>query len=69
MADTFTCDCCGGTFDKGWSEKEAAAESRELWGVDINEDPTMAVICDDCDREFKKWATRQGILPDRAANS
>jgi hypothetical protein len=44
--NTFTCAACGGTFEKGWSEEEASAESRGLWG---NIDPSkMAVICDDC---------------------
>lgn len=46
MSATFTCDRCGGTFPKAWSDDEAEAESRELFG---EIEPTeRAVICDDC---------------------
>jgi hypothetical protein len=48
MAEKYTCAACGGTFSKGWSEEEALAESRDVFGVDPAQDPTMAVVCDDC---------------------
>lgn len=45
-ADTFTCEACGGTFPKAWSDAEALAESREILG-EIPPDQ-VAVICDEC---------------------
>jgi hypothetical protein len=45
----YTCAACGDTFDTGWSDAEAHAEARVLWGVDGNA-PGMVVICDDCFR-------------------
>jgi hypothetical protein len=45
-ADDFTCALCGETFARGWSEEEAAEESRLLFG-DLPPDD-LAVVCDDC---------------------
>lgn len=45
-AAEFTCDSCGETFPKGWSDEEARAEADELFGDDLGDDP--AVVCDDC---------------------
>ena len=49
MSETFTCESCGETKEKGWSDAEAAAEAEELFpGIDVS-DPTEArVVCDDC---------------------
>lgn len=44
---SFTCARCGGTFDKGWTDEEAAAEANDLFPAAVNEHP-LAVICDDC---------------------
>jgi hypothetical protein len=52
MADTFTCDGCGGTFPKAWTDEEAEAEAREVWGA-MPED--ASVICDDCFHGFMPW--------------
>jgi hypothetical protein len=44
--NTFTCAACGGTFEKGWSDEEAAAEALEVWGpLDPDDEAT---VCDDC---------------------
>ena len=55
MNDTieeFTCELCGGTFNKGRPDAEAEAEAEALWGVPhASTDPAMAVICDDCFRK------------------
>ena len=65
MADMYTCAACGGTFEKQWSDEEAAAESRQAFGVDIHSDPTMVVVCDSCYKTMtaavppKEWAARQ----------
>lgn len=45
---TYTCESCGGTWEKGWTDEEAEAEGRALLA-----DPDAggtAVICDDCFR-------------------
>ena len=55
MTDIYTCAHCGGTFEKAWSDEEAAAESLSIWGK--LDDPTT--ICDDC------W---QIVRPDRRPN-
>lgn len=44
----YTCEACKGVFTKGWSDGEAAAESRVNFG-DLPKDD-MAIICDDCYR-------------------
>ena len=44
-SDTFTCELCGGTFPKAWSDAEAQAEAVTN-GFDIQGD--TAVVCDDC---------------------
>lgn len=48
MSDTWTCDCCGGTFPKNpdFSEEEKLAEMRANVG-EIPEDD-RASVCDDC---------------------
>lgn len=46
---TFTCASCGGTYEKGCTDEEAAAEQRSLI-ADIEDD--TAVTCDDCFRKI-----------------
>lgn len=44
--DSYTCEDCGGTFDKERTDEEAWIESAEIWGY---LDPAeAAVVCDDC---------------------
>lgn len=50
MPDTFTCARCGGTFSKGWSDEEAAAEAQANFSEAELAD--TAVVCDECFREF-----------------
>lgn len=45
--ETFTCQQCGDTFEKAWSDADAAAEALELWGPDPQ---AMVLLCDDCFR-------------------
>ena len=51
----FTCDECGGTFPKAWSDEEALAEADGLFGAA----GPLAVICDDCWREFMPWLVEE----------
>lgn len=46
--ETFTCDACGRTFPKAWSEDDALAEAAALYPPELLTD--AAVICDDCFR-------------------
>lgn len=45
-ADTYTCAACGGTFEKGRSDQEAAKELGELF-PDVSEGE-CDLVCDDC---------------------
>jgi hypothetical protein len=50
---TFTCESCGGTFDKVWSDEEAAAEAEENFpGLDVSDPAEAGVVCDDCYRHI-----------------
>jgi hypothetical protein len=68
MAGTYTCEACGGTFTEGWTDAAANAEARAVFGVDHEQDPTMAVVCDDCYRLMtaaippKDFARKQQIV-------
>jgi DNA-directed RNA polymerase subunit RPC12/RpoP len=46
----YTCAICGGTFKKGWSDEDAAAELRTNWPGIPPED--CAIVCDDCFRRI-----------------
>jgi hypothetical protein len=46
MVDTYTCAMCGGTFEKGWSDEDAAAELEANCPGMPRE--ACAIICDDC---------------------
>jgi hypothetical protein len=49
MNREFTCDLCGVAFEAGWSEEEAAAEAKELWGIDdVTDKDEVGVCCNDC---------------------
>jgi len=65
MAEMFTCEHCGGTFEKAWSDDEAGAELEHnrpifdavrdvliLLGEWESTDDDFIVICDDCYREL-----------------
>ena len=55
MADNkeFTCARCGETFEKAWTDEEAATERKQNWPGWKEED--CDVICDDCHKVFMKW--------------
>lgn len=47
--DTFTCANCGETYEKAWSDEEAAAEAAELFpSLDITDPEEAPVVCDSC---------------------
>lgn len=46
---TYTCACCQGIFEQGWSDEEAEREAQNLWGVKgAISDPRMVEVCEDC---------------------
>lgn len=48
-SETFTCESCGETFPKGWTDEEAAAEAQELFpGIDPGDPAEAGTVCDDC---------------------
>jgi hypothetical protein len=53
--DTFTCEVCGGTFDKGRSDEEAMAEMRATWQPHEGDDD-LGTVCDPCFDRFMAWA-------------
>lgn len=54
MGITYKCAACGETLESEWTETEAKAESKLLWG-DLPEE-SMCVICDDCFQKGKESA-------------
>lgn len=55
IGESYTCERCGGTFEKIRSDEEAMAEARSLWTPETMADE-QCVICDDCFGEFMEWA-------------
>lgn len=47
--EEYTCANCHKTNHKGWTDKEANAESESIFGVkNPKDDPRFVVVCDDC---------------------
>ena len=53
--ESFTCERCGGTWEKVRSDEEALTEAESLWTPETMAHP-QAIICDDCFGEFMEWA-------------
>ena len=52
----YCCELCGGTFKKGWSDKEAKAEAKANFG---NMEPEEeSIVCEDCYQVLMKWLER-----------
>lgn len=54
----FTCAKCKGTFEEGWSDAEAVAESKATFGFYPGREE-VGVLCDDCYQDFMKWFREQ----------
>lgn len=61
MTDRFTCEHCGGTFEKEWTDDEAQAEADDLWGSALGDDP--AVISENGFQSMIAWTRKTGRLP------
>lgn len=47
----YTCEECGGVFNKTLDDEVAEAEALEVFGVpNASTNPAMAEVCDDCYR-------------------
>jgi len=57
VTDTFKCEICGDTFEKGRTDEEAEAEFVERYPHDVGEE--TSVICEDCDEKFQAWMKRR----------
>lgn len=50
MAETYTCELCGETYTKGWTDEEATKELTQAFpGFAQNQ---CALVCDDCYHGF-----------------
>jgi hypothetical protein len=56
--ETFTCDGCGGTFAKGWTDAEADAEAQTVWGG-VPQGAERGILCDDCWDKLPKPGVRR----------
>jgi hypothetical protein len=59
-ANEYKCQACGGVFEKGWSDEEAAAELGETFPDFAPID--CGLVCDDCWQ--KHFAPAQGMAPE-----
>ena len=55
----YKCEKCGGIFEKGWSDEEAAIEYIAIYG----EAPmaNVALLCEDCYQKYHKWFEKERI--------
>ena len=60
LGDPFTCDNCGETYTKTWSDEEAMAEAESLYPAEDLEEGT-GIVCDPCFQVIMAWA--QGEMP------
>ena len=65
MSDTFTCQGCGETFRKGWTDADALAELAERWPGVAPED--CGLLCDACAQKFEAWFAARGAEPENTA--
>jgi len=55
--EKYKCVVCKNEYEKVWTDKEANAEAKEIWGVDkASEKKDMVVLCDDC---FKRITLKE----------
>jgi hypothetical protein len=56
MGAEFTCEACGETFPKAWTDEDAHAEASAVFRPEEREDE--AVVCDGC------WRAMRADMPD-----
>lgn len=61
--ETYKCQVCKGTFEKGWSDEEAAQEFKDTkWRTGVSLEET-GLVCDDCYDKMTAWLRAIGELP------
>lgn len=58
LGDPFTCDNCGETYTKAWSDEEAMAEAESLYPAEDLEEG-IGVVCDACFQVIMAWAQEE----------
>lgn len=57
---TYTCDYCGGVYEKGWSDEEALQEAEMIFGSHPDQweenGDGIAVVCDLCFQKMHPFA-------------
>lgn len=48
MSDHFTCECCGQSYQKGWSDTEALSEFAEKFPVESASGESTCIVCEHC---------------------
>lgn len=55
LGDPYTCDNCGGSFTKTWSDEKAMAEAEALYPAEDIEEG-LGIVCDPCFQVIMAWA-------------
>jgi len=55
--ETYTCECCGVTFEKGWSDEQMKIEFIENFPNTSDDD--AAVVCDTCYKKIMDKSPKQ----------
>jgi hypothetical protein len=58
LGEPYTCDNCGGSFTKTWSDEEAMAEAEALYPAEDLEEG-LGIVCDDCFQVIMVWARQE----------
>jgi hypothetical protein len=59
-AGSYRCEECGGVFENGWSDEEAAAEAENNFPGMTPED--AATVCEDCFNDLMAMARGEGLV-------
>jgi hypothetical protein len=63
--NTFTCEVCGQTFEKGWTEAESRTEYKTLFPVERAAGVAVGQVCDSCHLVVMEWIST--LSPERRA--
>ncbi len=53
MKNEYTCEACGNTYEKEWTDEEADDEAFKLHGK-TSKSADMAIVCDDCFNKMRE---------------
>ena len=63
VCDEYKCAKCGETYEKGWTDEEAAQEYKDKFPAEEAAQLPAAIICDDCYTTFMEWWTTEIACP------